>query len=107
MTDPNGRILRSGFASRAPRNAIEFADAYNRSEIARANLEDIADYKREFVGNTQRLSVYKDSVKAEHATTARPKSPYIISIPMQARALMIRRAQILRGGIALQVVQIL
>jgi ATP-binding cassette, subfamily G (WHITE), member 2, SNQ2 len=106
VTDPNGRILRSGFESRAPRNAIEFAEHFNRSMIAQENLEDINAYKKEFVGNSDRQLMYKDSVKADHATTARPRSPYIISIPMQARALMIRRAQILKGGITLQVVQV-
>ena len=48
MTDPNGRILRSGFEARAPRPAIEFAEHYNRSDIAQGNLDDIKSYKNEF-----------------------------------------------------------
>ena len=107
VTDPNGRTVRPGFETRVPRTADEFAAYYARSAHAAANREDIAAYKREFVEDTHRLSTYKRSVKAEHATTAHPKSPYIISVPMQARALMRRRAQILRGGMALQVVQIM
>ena len=106
VTDPNGRTARSGYEARAPRTAAEFAEYYNRSEIASDNLEDIRAYKKEFVGNVQRMSMYKESVKAEHAKTAHPKSAYITSIPMQARALITRRGRILKGGIALQVVQI-
>lgn len=79
---------------------------YNNSEISKGNLQDIRAYKTEFVGNEKRLSTYKDTIKAEHAKTAHPESAYITSIPMQARALITRRAQILKGGIALQVVQL-
>lgn len=106
MTDPNGRIVRPGFEHSAPRTAAEFVEYYNRSQFAQRNREDIASYKQESVGNEQRISMYKDSARAEHAKTAPPKSPYIISIPMQARALMVRRAQILKGGMAIQIVQL-
>lgn len=61
----------------------------------------------EFTGKSHRASAYFDSVQAEHAKHTRQKSPYIVSIPMQARALMRRRVQILRGGIAVQVIQLL
>ena len=107
VTDPNGRILRPGFEARAPRTAAEFAAHYDARAIAQDNRDDIRAYKSEFVGNAHRLSVYKDSHKAEHARTAHPKSAYITSIPMQARSLITRRVQILRGGIAIQVVQIM
>ncbi|KAI0930785.1 hypothetical protein AcV7_004877 [Taiwanofungus camphoratus] len=104
VTDPSGRIVRSGFESRAPRNAIEFADYYKKSDIAQLNREDMESYRKEFVGQHQRLSDYKESYRAEHAKTTRHSSPYIISIPMQARALMLRRIQIIKGAIAGQVV---
>ncbi|KIP01968.1 hypothetical protein PHLGIDRAFT_130987 [Phlebiopsis gigantea 11061_1 CR5-6] len=107
VTDPGGRILRPGFEARAPRTAAEMVEYYDRSQISQDNREDIRSYKSEFVANEHRLSLYKDSHKAEHAKTAHPKSPYIISIPMQARALITRRVQILRGGVALQIVTLL
>lgn len=107
MTDPNARITREGFESRAPRTAAEFAEYFNRSEFAQLNRADIAAYQRDAVGNEQRMSTYRSSVKAEHATTAHPKSPFIISIPMQVRALMVRRFQILKGGISVQVMQLM
>ncbi|EKM53332.1 uncharacterized protein PHACADRAFT_259626 [Phanerochaete carnosa HHB-10118-sp] len=106
VTDPLGRTARPGFEQRVPRTAAEFAARYDASPFARWNREDIAAYKREAVGNPQRASTYRDSVIKEHVRTARATSAYITSIPMQARALMTRRVQILRGGIALQVVNI-
>ena len=106
VTDPNGRIVREGYETRVPRTATEFAEYYRRSDIYRANHEDIAAYHEEFVGKPERVSHYKQSVKAEHAKHSNMKSPYIVSIPMQARALVRRRAQILRGGITTQVIQL-
>lgn len=106
VTDPNGRILRSGFEARAPRTALEFAEAYDHSKTAQDNREDVAAYENEFVGRAELAHAYKESAKAEHAKTAARKSPFIISIPMQAKALMTRRLQIIRGGIAVQFIQV-
>ncbi|CDO77419.1 hypothetical protein BN946_scf184857.g26 [Trametes cinnabarina] len=106
VTDPNGRIVRKGYESRVPRTADEFVEYFRRSEISRANEEDIASYRDEFVGKPERVTAYKASAKAEHAKHAHKKSPYIVSIPMQARALMRRRMQIILGGMAAQVIQL-
>ncbi|KAI9065216.1 pleiotropic drug resistance ABC transporter [Trametes sanguinea] len=106
VTDPNGRIVRKGYESRVPRTADEFVAYFRRSEISRWNEEDIASYRAEFVGKPERVTAYKESAKAEYANHARRKSPYIVSIPMQARALMRRRVQIIRGGMAAQVIQL-
>ncbi|OJT05939.1 Brefeldin A resistance protein [Trametes pubescens] len=106
VTDPNGRIVRPGFEARVPRTAAEFAEYYKRSEFARENRADMDAYRSAFVGKPERADAYRASVKAEHARHASKKSPYIASIPMQARALMTRRVQIIRGGAAAQVIQL-
>ncbi|RDX52640.1 pleiotropic drug resistance ABC transporter [Lentinus brumalis] len=106
VTDPNGRIVREGYENRVPRTATEFVEYYRKSEIYRANKEDMAAYHDQFVGKPERVTHYKQSVKAEHAKHTNKKSPYIVSIPMQARALMRRRVQIILGGIAAQVIQL-
>lgn len=105
VTDPKGRITREGFESKAPRTAQEFAEYYNQSQIAQWNREDMDAYRNDYVDKEHIVSAYKESAKSEHATTAHPKSPFIISIPMQVRALMLRRAQILKGGIVAQIIQ--
>ncbi len=65
---------------------------------------DINAYFKEFVGHPERALVYKESATAEHATTQSKGSPYTISIPMQVRAVMLRRLQILRGHIAYELI---
>ncbi|PIL29236.1 ATP-binding cassette transporter [Ganoderma sinense ZZ0214-1] len=106
VTDPNGRIVRQGYEQRVPRTAAEFADYFRKSEYAQLNASDVDAYRAEFVGKPERIAHYKSSVKLERARHTRSASPYIVSIPMQARALMLRRVQIIRGGIAAQVIQL-
>ncbi|KAH9927901.1 P-loop containing nucleoside triphosphate hydrolase protein [Epithele typhae] len=106
VTDPNGRIIREGYENRVPRTADEFVAHFQKSEIAGVNREDMDAYHAAFVGKPERARHYRDSVRAEHARHAPKKSPYIVSVPMQARALMRRRVQILRGGIAAQVIML-
>ena len=68
------------------------------------NRMDMDEYFKEFVGRPERALAYKQSATAEHATTQRKGSPYMISIPMQARAVMLRRVQILRGNLTTQLI---
>ncbi|KAF8069062.1 pleiotropic drug resistance ABC transporter [Lyophyllum atratum] len=97
VTDPNGRIQRPGLNS-VPRTADEMAEYFKNSPLGLANREDMDDYMSKFVGKPKRASQYIESAQAEHAKHVRPASPYMISIPMQARAVMLRRVQILRGN---------
>lgn len=97
VTDPNGRIPRAGVLS-LPRTAAEFADHFKKSSLGHANMNDMNSYRAEFVGNTKRISVYKESAMAERAKHTNKGSAYTISIPMQVRAVMLRRVQILRGN---------
>ena len=105
VTDPQARIIRQGFEYLAPRTPEEFASRYDDSDVTKLNREDMASYTKEFVGNTELASAYRARAKVEHAKTARKGSPYITSVPMQTRALMVRRFQILKGGILAQVIQ--
>ena len=105
VTDPNGRTVRSGYESRVPRTPSEFVEYYNNSDVAQMNMDDVESYRNEYVDKPDLRASYKHSAKAEHASTAHRKSPFLISIPMQVRALMVRRAQILKGGIMNQIIQ--
>lgn len=96
VTDPNGRIPRSDVLNR-PRKASEFAQAFLSSPFCEQNRRDMLQYEAEYVGNPTRQSQYRTSAHMEHARHARKESPYLTSVPMQARALMKRRAQILKG----------
>ncbi|KZT00050.1 uncharacterized protein LAESUDRAFT_739756 [Laetiporus sulphureus 93-53] len=106
VTNPHGRTVRQGYESHVPRTAAELAAYFTSSDTARANREDIAAYKDMFVGKEERALQFKESTRAQHSKLSPPKSSYIISTPMQAQALMIRRMQIIKGGIATQVIQL-
>ena len=103
VTDPNARVAREGYENRVPRTADEFVEYYRKSNVWQANKEDMNGYLNEFVGKPKRASAYRDSALAEHATTSDKKSSYVISIPMQTRAVMVRRLQILKGSLGGQV----
>ncbi|KAG6860184.1 hypothetical protein C0995_014729 [Termitomyces sp. Mi166 len=97
VTDPHGRIVRSGVIS-LPRTADEFAEYFKKSSFGIANRNEMDDHSSQFVGKPSHASAYMESAQAEHAKHTRPASPYMISIPMQVRAVMLRRVQILRGS---------
>ncbi|KZT65216.1 hypothetical protein DAEQUDRAFT_716908 [Daedalea quercina L-15889] len=106
ITDPNGRIPRAGFAGPPPpRTADEFSVYFKTSEMGRLNRADMQRYRDELSGAEGKKENYRLSHFAEHAKTVPKKSPYIISIPMQVRALMLRRWQIIQGSVATQVIQ--
>ncbi|THH30475.1 hypothetical protein EUX98_g3698 [Antrodiella citrinella] len=98
VTDPNERIVRVGFENKVPRTPSEFADYFQKSQLGADNRADIDSYEHEHVNKDHKRKSYRQSVVQDHARHTRRQSPYITSIPMQARALMIRRVQILKGG---------
>jgi len=79
-TDPSGRTERSPGVS-IPRTATDFAYHFQKSALAQTNRYNIQSYRNRYV----------ESVNTKHP------SPYMISIPMQARAVLIRRIQIFWG----------
>ncbi|TFK38227.1 pleiotropic drug resistance ABC transporter [Crucibulum laeve] len=97
VTDPNGRIPRAGF-NNLPRTADEFANYFKKSPLGEANRNEIRAYKDAHVGSEEKAHAYRESAWAERAHHSNKKSPYTISIPMQARAVMLRRVQILLGN---------
>ncbi|KAH9045960.1 ABC-2 type transporter-domain-containing protein [Lactarius hengduanensis] len=104
VTNPLSRTVRSNFKGPVPQTAAEFASAFLASEVSAANRMDMDAYFTEFVGHPERALAYKESATAEHATTQRKGSAYTVSIPMQARAVMLRRLQILRGNLTTQLI---
>jgi ATP-binding cassette subfamily G (WHITE) protein 2 (SNQ2) len=104
VTDPAARIIREDFKGQVPRTAEEFAQTFLASAAGMENRADIDSYRNEFVGKPERVAAYRESAIAEHASTSRKGSAYTISIPMQARAVMLRRLQILRGNIATELI---
>ncbi|KXN81251.1 Brefeldin A resistance protein [Leucoagaricus sp. SymC.cos] len=115
-------ITRQTRVGPIPRTAAEFAEHYKKSKIREQNLQDMEEYRRDFVGKRELKEQYRESSRAEHARHTREKvrpsfvssswimndsshqSPYIISIPMQVRIVMARRLQILKGNYTAQLI---
>ncbi|KAJ7261710.1 ABC-2 type transporter-domain-containing protein [Mycena haematopus] len=111
VTDPIGRVVRPGLTpvedQARPRTSAELAERFLESPLMAQNLEDINNYKLECApGSSERVEKYKRSAEAEHAKGTRRSSPYTESIPMQARAVMLRRVQIIMGSIMPTVINI-
>ncbi|KAK7033391.1 pleiotropic drug resistance ABC transporter [Favolaschia claudopus] len=110
VTDPVGRIVRPGLTpaeDRArPRTSADLAKHYLNSSLMRDNLEEITEYNEECAENKERAMKYQRSAEAEHANHTRLTSAFMTSIAMQARALTIRRAQIIMGALATTMVNV-
>ncbi|KAI0035475.1 ABC-2 type transporter-domain-containing protein [Vararia minispora EC-137] len=106
VTDPNGRITRNGYQDRTPTTAAEFAETFLASDLGKENRVDVEAYLVGFVERPERKELYRSSVIAEHAKTQKKGSPYTISLFMQARAVALRRLQILRGNIVTEAIQV-
>ncbi|KAF7316625.1 Brefeldin A resistance protein [Mycena chlorophos] len=103
VTDPAGRIVKPGLTpeedARRPRTSAELADHFLASKLMQQNLDDIKAYRAECApGQQDRVEHYMRSAQAEHAKGTRRASPYTTSIFMQARAVMLRRVQIIMGS---------
>lgn len=122
-TDPGGRIPRPGVLRR-PQTANEFAEYFRNSKFGKLNREEVESYVDEFVGKADRADAFKQSARKEIAKGANKgrwvyfliisrssiltilRSPYLLSIPQQIRAVMVRRVQILRGSMFFTIINL-
>ncbi|KAJ7715520.1 hypothetical protein B0H16DRAFT_1741855 [Mycena metata] len=103
VTDPPGRVVRPGLTpaedQARPRSSAELAEHLLVSSLMEANVEDINTFNEECAtGHEERVEKDKRSAHAEHAKGTRRASPYTVSLFMQARAVMLRRVQIIMGA---------
>jgi hypothetical protein len=107
VTDPNGRIRRKDVQGPIPATALEFVKYFRESTRGRANMEDITAYRAQFADSKgPRASQFVESTRTERAQHTRKASPYTISLPMQARAVMVRRLQIIKGSATELIIQV-
>ncbi|KDQ56593.1 hypothetical protein JAAARDRAFT_58879 [Jaapia argillacea MUCL 33604] len=108
VTDPNCRSLRLSLnpSTPIPRTSTEFASHFLSSPLGELNRSSMASYRDEFIGKPHLVEAFKEGAYKDRAKFASKKSPYMISIGMQIRAVMVRRLQILKGGWAAQVILI-
>ncbi|EAA66292.1 hypothetical protein AN1174.2 [Aspergillus nidulans FGSC A4] len=93
VTNPQERKAREGMEKRVPRTPEEFEKYWKNSPYFAELQREIAEHLEQFpVGGEveQTFGQAKRYIQAKHV---RPKSPYVISIPMQVKLCTIRAYQ--------------
>ena len=93
VTNPRERQPREGFENKIPRTAEEFEKYWLESTQFIAARDETDHAEKEEGGGEKALEDFRMSHQAMQAKHVRPKSPYVISIPMQIRVCVTRAYQ--------------
>ncbi|KAM0447865.1 hypothetical protein ACHAO4_008609 [Trichoderma viride] len=87
VTNPVERQAREGWDMKVPRTPEDFERLWLQSPEFKMLQHDLDQYEEEFGGERQgeTLAQFRQQKNYRQAKRMRPKSPYIISIPMQIR----------------------
>ncbi|KAK2758216.1 hypothetical protein FQN54_004060 [Arachnomyces sp. PD_36] len=93
VTNPQERKAREGMGDRVPRTSEEF-ETYWRSSPQFAELQkEIEQHSDEFAQGGETEQAFGQVKRQRQAKHMRPKSPYVISIPMQVKLCTVRAYQ--------------
>ncbi|KIW81857.1 hypothetical protein Z517_04883 [Fonsecaea pedrosoi CBS 271.37] len=92
VTNPNERRPREGFENKVPRTATEFEKYWLESAQYKASQEE-AEHAEVEANGEEALQTFRESHQQMQSDHVRPKSPYVISIPMQVRLCVTRAYQ--------------
>ncbi|KAL4886550.1 ABC-2 type transporter-domain-containing protein [Aspergillus karnatakaensis] len=93
VTNPQERKAREGMEQKVPRTPEEFETYWKNSPQYAALQQDLADHQEEFPPGGETEQTFGQVKRYKQAKHVRPKSPYIISIPMQVKLCTIRAYQ--------------
>ncbi|KAJ5118857.1 CDR ABC transporter [Penicillium atrosanguineum] len=87
VTNPGERQPKPGMESRVPRTAEDFEKAWLNSPEHEKLQAEIAAYEEEYPveHNSAAAVEFQEKKRGRQAKHTRPKSPYIISVPMQIK----------------------
>ncbi|KAM0791176.1 hypothetical protein ACM66B_005660 [Microbotryomycetes sp. NB124-2] len=95
VTDPRGRFIREGVDPRSvPQTAKDMAAYWRKSELGKKNAAKVQALIDQH-SKSDKMQTFRESAKQEKAKHLSPKSPYVISYPMQLRLAMVRRAKMM------------
>ncbi|RAL10497.1 ATP-binding cassette transporter [Aspergillus homomorphus CBS 101889] len=93
VTNPQERQARKGLEDKVPRTPDEF-EAYWKKSPQHARLQgEIEQHMKEFPLGGQSERTFSEMKQQRQAKHVRPKSPYVISVPMQVKLCTIRAYQ--------------
>ena len=86
VTNPTERQVRDGYEGRVPRTPADFEAYWRSSADFGSLLEVIQQHELEHpVGDAAQLESFQASKRDAQAKHTRPKSPYVVSLPMQIK----------------------
>jgi len=85
VTNPQERKAREGMENQVPRTPDEFETYWRQSEAFKACQREITQQEEEFPIGGHLVAEFQQLKRDAQADHARPKSPYLISIPMQIK----------------------
>ncbi|KAJ5166844.1 uncharacterized protein N7482_005625 [Penicillium canariense] len=91
VTNPQERTVRDGMENKVPRTPDEFEAYWKKSSNYARLQKEIAQYRQEYPPGGAAEHEFDETKRMRQAKHVRPKSPYVISIPMQVR-LCVKRA---------------
>ena len=93
VTNPSERKVRDGFDEKVPRTPDEFEAYWKRSPEFAAVMDEIAAHEAINPVGGQTIQDLRQTHQTMQANHLRPKSPYVISIPMQIKLCTTRAYQ--------------
>jgi hypothetical protein len=90
ITNPSERKVREGIQN-VPRTPDDFEKYWKNSHHYTALQKEICQYRENYPLGGEAEKDFDETKRQRQAKHARPKSPYIITIPMQVR-LCVKRA---------------
>ena len=102
VTNPGERKAKPGMEGRVPRTPDDFERYWRESPEFKQLMAEIEEYESEYPveghgANLNQLREQKNAIQAKHV---RPKSPFLISVPMQIRLNTKRAYQRIMGDIS-------
>ncbi|CAG8427174.1 unnamed protein product [Penicillium salamii] len=85
VTNPQERKARDGMESKVPRTPDDFEKYWKNSPHHAALQKEIGEYREEFPVGGSAGKDFNATKRLRQAKHVRPKSPYVISIPMQVK----------------------
>jgi ATP-binding cassette subfamily G (WHITE) protein 2 (PDR) len=101
VTNASERQAKKGMENKVPRTPEDFEKYWRDSQEYKNLLEEIKDFEEEFpVNEHSTLNQLREQKKFIQAKHARPKSPYLVSVPMQVKLNTRRAYQRIWGDVA-------
>ena len=86
VTNPAERLPKEGCEDKVPRTPDDFEKYWHNSPDYQALKKEIDDHEREHpMGDVGQFNTMQSSKREAQARHTRPKSPYVVSIPMQIK----------------------